>query len=320
MSLKNLSFVVNCQRACKKCDDCRPCQRCVRYHLEESCQNSARRERKRGVRRGPYKRRSSSTILLDSLQERRRSQSVPPDGRLHFPETSENPIFRALTAFERSEMFPQGTPSPFHTMVDSQLHNSFPSDSAGIVEQSHNFQSFLPHDISFYTAHKSPVVSITHSASQGSMSPVDTGGRMLYSPLPIKLHYSESLERSPRRLFQYPDGTVRSLKNFSAMDFEGSSLNEARGTNRMAFHTPTPVKLSSILPLDFSNSPCPTSDICATRSLMLEQPSYTVISDFSENPQCSLSALSELCTSELVSGTQYAPKNPQISTNELSSL
>ncbi|KAJ1909561.1 hypothetical protein IWQ60_011108 [Tieghemiomyces parasiticus] len=47
----------NCQRACKKCDDGRPCGRCVKYGLESSCHNSARKERKKGVKRGPYKRR-----------------------------------------------------------------------------------------------------------------------------------------------------------------------------------------------------------------------------------------------------------------------
>ncbi|KAI9491930.1 hypothetical protein BDB00DRAFT_462578 [Zychaea mexicana] len=56
---------VNCQKACKKCDDGRPCQRCVKYGLTDSCQNSVRKERKKGIKRGPYKKRkqdgSSST-------------------------------------------------------------------------------------------------------------------------------------------------------------------------------------------------------------------------------------------------------------------
>lgn len=38
---------VNCQRACKKCDDQRPCGRCVRYGIEDGCINSQRKERKR---------------------------------------------------------------------------------------------------------------------------------------------------------------------------------------------------------------------------------------------------------------------------------
>lgn len=46
---------VNCQKACKKCDEGRPCQRCLKYNLVETCQDSIRKERKKGVKRGPYK-------------------------------------------------------------------------------------------------------------------------------------------------------------------------------------------------------------------------------------------------------------------------
>lgn len=38
---------VNCQKACKKCDDQRPCGRCVKYGIEDTCINSQRKERKR---------------------------------------------------------------------------------------------------------------------------------------------------------------------------------------------------------------------------------------------------------------------------------
>ncbi|KAI8096539.1 uncharacterized protein BX664DRAFT_382973 [Halteromyces radiatus] len=51
---------VNCQKACKKCDDGRPCQRCIKYGLTDTCTNSIRKERKKGVKRGPYKRRNQS--------------------------------------------------------------------------------------------------------------------------------------------------------------------------------------------------------------------------------------------------------------------
>ncbi len=48
--------VVNCQKACKKCDDQRPCERCTKYGLEDTCRDSERKERKKGVKRGPYSR------------------------------------------------------------------------------------------------------------------------------------------------------------------------------------------------------------------------------------------------------------------------
>ncbi|ORX44070.1 hypothetical protein DM01DRAFT_1349790 [Hesseltinella vesiculosa] len=50
----------NCQKACKKCADERPCPRCVKYNLADSCVNSVRKERKKGIKRGPYKRRVRS--------------------------------------------------------------------------------------------------------------------------------------------------------------------------------------------------------------------------------------------------------------------
>ncbi|KAI8913824.1 hypothetical protein DFJ77DRAFT_50125 [Powellomyces hirtus] len=36
---------VNCQRACKKCDEARPCSRCVKFNLMDSCRDSERKER-----------------------------------------------------------------------------------------------------------------------------------------------------------------------------------------------------------------------------------------------------------------------------------
>lgn len=47
----------NCQQAHKKCDNNRPCYRCTYYHLEESCINTTRKEREKGIKRGPYKKR-----------------------------------------------------------------------------------------------------------------------------------------------------------------------------------------------------------------------------------------------------------------------
>lgn len=55
MQVKNAC--VNCQRACKKCDDSRPCQRCVKSNIQETCKDSTRKPRQRGIKRGPYKKR-----------------------------------------------------------------------------------------------------------------------------------------------------------------------------------------------------------------------------------------------------------------------
>jgi len=58
--LSHLNWVqcTNCASACKKCDDGRPCQRCIRSNLASTCKDGVRKERKRGIKRGPYKRRN----------------------------------------------------------------------------------------------------------------------------------------------------------------------------------------------------------------------------------------------------------------------
>lgn len=47
----------NCQKACKRCDDSRPCSRCIHYGIVDTCVDSGRKERRKGLKRGPYKKR-----------------------------------------------------------------------------------------------------------------------------------------------------------------------------------------------------------------------------------------------------------------------
>ncbi|CAO3589101.1 unnamed protein product [Absidia cylindrospora] len=72
----------NCQKACKKCDDARPCPRCVKYGIADSCVNSVRKERKKGIKRGPYKRRQKSESEKSS-QPKREDQG--PYGNMRAP-------------------------------------------------------------------------------------------------------------------------------------------------------------------------------------------------------------------------------------------
>lgn len=51
-----------CQKACKKCDDARPCLRCVRYGASEACVSSIRKTRRTGIKRGPYKKRDGTGL------------------------------------------------------------------------------------------------------------------------------------------------------------------------------------------------------------------------------------------------------------------
>ncbi|KAJ1737406.1 hypothetical protein LPJ72_000513 [Coemansia sp. Benny D160-2] len=58
----------NCQRACKRCDSGRPCQRCVKYNMADTCVDSKRKPRKKGIKRGPYKKRKRNTSHDDDSQ------------------------------------------------------------------------------------------------------------------------------------------------------------------------------------------------------------------------------------------------------------
>lgn len=51
----------NCKKACKKCDIERPCQRCKNYGITETCRDSERKTRQKGVVRGPYSKFRSQT-------------------------------------------------------------------------------------------------------------------------------------------------------------------------------------------------------------------------------------------------------------------
>ncbi|KIP03896.1 hypothetical protein PHLGIDRAFT_37209 [Phlebiopsis gigantea 11061_1 CR5-6] len=57
----------NCQKACKKCDDARPCLRCVKYGIAEECVDSQRKERQKGIKRGPYKKRDGKANSVDPI-------------------------------------------------------------------------------------------------------------------------------------------------------------------------------------------------------------------------------------------------------------
>ncbi|KAF8178544.1 hypothetical protein K438DRAFT_1938654 [Mycena galopus ATCC 62051] len=54
-----------CQKACKKCDQARPCLRCVKYRFRpEECVDSQRKERRKGTKRGPYKKRDEKGNII----------------------------------------------------------------------------------------------------------------------------------------------------------------------------------------------------------------------------------------------------------------
>ncbi|KAI7853382.1 hypothetical protein BDC45DRAFT_570163 [Circinella umbellata] len=132
----------NCQKACKKCDDARPCPRCIKYGIAETCVNSVRKERKKGIKRGPYKRRqkdgsertsssssrhkednSTTSSLLDSHQPPQPAQAShqsspymrPPSMAFGYPSnlnqygqpTTYDPYSSYAAAYHKDQMMSQ---------------------------------------------------------------------------------------------------------------------------------------------------------------------------------------------------------------------
>ncbi len=80
--LSALTFVASCRKACKKCDEQRPCQRCIKYNIV--CYDSApvKKEPKKGISISPSnhsrlagKRTVKSMILYQSINIVRRTKT-----------------------------------------------------------------------------------------------------------------------------------------------------------------------------------------------------------------------------------------------------
>ncbi|SJK98420.1 uncharacterized protein ARMOST_01687 [Armillaria ostoyae] len=67
----------NCATACKRCDEARPCERCLKYGIQDSCIDGQRKERKKGVKRGPYKRKNKG--MDPTFSDGEFPQPAPPE-------------------------------------------------------------------------------------------------------------------------------------------------------------------------------------------------------------------------------------------------
>lgn len=149
---------VNCQKACKKCDEGRPCSRCVKYGLTDTCQDSTRKERKKGIKRGPYKRRQPTS---QSGSASASPSNVPLGNPLGNPPTSYTPL----------------SASP------SMRQNPFPYSHQGMNQFSQGYET-LNH-YGYATAY----------SKEYMMPPIFSGNQVLYSPL-VQTQQQEILSRS----------------------------------------------------------------------------------------------------------------------------
>ncbi|KAJ7746661.1 hypothetical protein B0H16DRAFT_944070 [Mycena metata] len=115
MQVKNAC--TKCQKACKKCDPARPCLRCVRYGFGvEECLNSQRKERRKGAKRGPYKKRNGrGKPIAHSDEGEPESESSPPPSGSHptAPGADLAPVAYTPTLCAQYPLLPSHTPSGY---------------------------------------------------------------------------------------------------------------------------------------------------------------------------------------------------------------
>ncbi|KAI0948153.1 hypothetical protein AcW1_009745 [Taiwanofungus camphoratus] len=101
----------NCASACKRCDESRPCERCVKYGLSDSCRDGVRKERKKGIKRGPYKRKNRGSGSEPSVPG---DPSAPPVPYPPPPEGYYHPYFYPpgyVQAAHDGQAHPEGVPN-----------------------------------------------------------------------------------------------------------------------------------------------------------------------------------------------------------------
>ncbi|KAG7086734.1 hypothetical protein E1B28_002667 [Marasmius oreades] len=95
----------NCQRACKKCDEARPCLRCVKYSIPHACVDAKRKARKKGLKRGPYKKNKDKNRPINSQSLATEPVSAPlPDPKVQETPATSSP--EALAVPERVDYPP----------------------------------------------------------------------------------------------------------------------------------------------------------------------------------------------------------------------
>ncbi|KAI0761311.1 hypothetical protein BD413DRAFT_248023 [Trametes elegans] len=109
-----IAHCTNCASACKRCDEARPCERCVKYGLAETCVDGVRKERKKGIKRGPYKRKNrngSGEPVIEgepAVPPPPPGYPMPPEG---YPFPLVYPPYSYVPPPADGQQHPEGSPS-----------------------------------------------------------------------------------------------------------------------------------------------------------------------------------------------------------------
>lgn len=164
-----------CQRACKRCDVGRPCERCVKYGMGETCRDSQRKERKKGMKRGPYKKRdgeyaipapsSVADVAPPGMLNELQRISVAKSRTSRVSSVSEPPSQPSTSA--SISQLDQSTPAPVPLYIQSvpsarQTEGSFPYSTAVMVPAHAHSQSLASMHSNPSTSH----ASLHHQSSR----------------------------------------------------------------------------------------------------------------------------------------------------------
>ncbi|ORZ22212.1 hypothetical protein BCR42DRAFT_405726 [Absidia repens] len=144
----------NCQKACKKCDDQRPCPRCVKYGQTESCVDSVRKERQKGLKRGPYKKRkqgegdASATSAAPNMPVSALPNGIYPPpttavagdnrGAIAYQSYGNTAHFENFSSFQNGQYLPYNLLNNMNTMIQQAAANANANGTAKNNAQQQN--------------------------------------------------------------------------------------------------------------------------------------------------------------------------------------
>ncbi|KAI9316341.1 hypothetical protein BX666DRAFT_2027879 [Dichotomocladium elegans] len=186
----------NCQKACKKCDDARPCPRCIKYGIADTCVNSVRKERKKGIKRGPYKRRQKDGSERSTGRNDESSSLMDPQAQ-----SSGNPY----TAMRPPPSMAFGYPTNLNQYGQPAAYDPYSQYAAYHKDQMMNPQSYVVNPV--YSSMGYPVLmpggGSDNAAQQQQQQqqhqpqqPSATYQQQQHSPVPQQ-HYGGAIIHGP---------------------------------------------------------------------------------------------------------------------------
>ncbi|KAI8639387.1 hypothetical protein BD408DRAFT_421522 [Parasitella parasitica] len=189
----------NCQKACKKCDDARPCPRCQKYGIADTCVSSVRKERKKGIKRGPYKRRQKNNGE-EKLKGQQQSQQQQQQQQQQQP-VYQTPISQSTAATAVSAAVSSAVPAPadfgYPTQL-SQYAQGYESYSyAAVYNTDTSAKDILPgqYVLPVYSSYPAPILVNGNTTEAPTSTAVEAGATT--SDAAIKISTSEGIKNQP---------------------------------------------------------------------------------------------------------------------------